>query len=190
MNNKIEIKKLNIKQIVFVYNKSLKKEFPANERRPLTMIIVGAAKGTYECLGAFYKDKIIGYAFFVKHGDDYLWDYLAVFEKYRCKGAGAQIIKAVRNHYKTAHSVIGEVENPDCAEDNEDRNVMSRRLNFYLRNRCIDTGVKALTFGAHFIIIQLAGKKLEKAEVARLYRKHYRISLPKHLYEGNIKVYR
>ena len=188
-NNKLEINKLNIAQVISVYNKSLRHDFPANERRPLPLIIKGMLFGTYECLGAFYKGRLIGYAFFLKHGNDYLWDYLAVFERYRCKGAGARIIKAVKEYYKTADSVIGEVENPELAGPDEDNDMMARRLNFYLRNGCIDTGVRAVTFGAHFIIIQISGRKMSDTEVAKLYRTHYRVSLPKRIYDGNIKTY-
>lgn len=190
MNNKLEIKKLNIRRTIAIYKMSLKKEFPVNERRPLFLIIRGMLAGTYECLGAFYNGKTVGYAFFLKHNNDYLWDYLAVLEKYRCKGAGSQIIGAVKEYYKNADSVIGEVENPDFAGPNEDKGIMTRRYNFYLRNGCVDTGVKAVTFGAHFIIIQIAGTKLDKEKVAKLYRMHYKVSLPRRFYENNIKVYK
>lgn len=190
MSKKIEIKELNIGQTIAVYNKSLKKDFPANEHRPLALIVKGMLAGTYECLGAFYKGRIIGYAFFLKWDNDYLWDYLAVIEKYRCKGAGAQIIKAVKSYYKSANSVIGEVEDPDYAESDDERNLMTRRHNFYLRNGCVDTGVKAVTFGTHFIIIQIVGRKLDEAKVAKLYKMHYKRSIPKRFYKDNIKVYR
>lgn len=190
MSRKVEINKLNIRQVIAVYNKSLKKEFPANERRPLLMIIRGIIAGTYECLGAFYKGRIIGYAFFLRHNNDYLWDYLAVLKRYRCKGAGSQIIKAVREYYSSAESVIGEVEDSACASSNEDAQIKARRYNFYLRNGCVDTGVKTVTFGAHFIIIQISGKKLSRENVVKLYQMHYKTSLPKWLYEGNIKIQR
>lgn len=189
MNDKLEIKKLNIRQTVAIYNMSLKKDFPVNERRPLFMIIKGMVAGTYECLGAFYNGKIIGYAFFLKHNNDYLWDYLAVIKKYRCKGVGSQIIKSIKEYYKNADSVIGEVENPDCVGPNEDKGIMARRYNFYLRNGCVDTGVKTVTFGVHYIIIQILGRKLDREKVAKLYQMHYKDSLPRHLYEDNIKVY-
>lgn len=189
MSDEIEIKKLNTRQTVGIYNKSLKKEFPVNERRPLFLIIKGMFAGTYECLGAVCKGRIIGYAFFIKYGNDYLFDYLAVYEKYRCKGVGSQIIKAVREYYINADSIIGEVENPNFAGTAEEESLMARRYNFYLRNGCIDTGVKAETFGVHFIIIQLAGKELDRAKVAKLYQTHYKMSLPRHLYANNIKVY-
>lgn len=186
MNNKIELRKLNILQTITAYNKSLRRDFPRNERRPLIMIIRHMKAGRYECLGAFCKNRMIGYAFFLKHDNDYLWDYLAVFKKYRCKGAGTQIIKAVKEYYKAADSVIGEVENPDFADSVDKKELMERRYNFYLRNGCIDTGVKTVTFGVHFIIIQVSGSSLDEKEVTRLYRMHYKSSLPPKLYEGNI----
>ena len=190
MNNKLEIRKLKIRQTAAIYKVSLKKEFPVNERRPLSMIVRGMIAGTYECLGAFYKGRIIGYAFFLKHGNDYLWDYLAVPKKYRCKGVGSQIIKAVKEYYKNADSVIGEVENPACVGPNEDNDIMARRYNFYLRNGCVDTGVKAVTFGVNYIIIQISDQKMDAEKVAKLYQMHYKVSLPRRLYEKNINVYR
>lgn len=189
MNNEIYIKKLNIIQIISVYNRSLKKEFPSNERRPLVLIIKGVIAGTYECLGAFCENELLGYAFFLKYGNDYLWDYLAVFENYRCGGVGSKIIHTVKEYYKSADSVIGEVENPEFAKTDEEKKIMSRRLNFYLRNGCADTGVKAVTFGAHFIIIQISGKSKDTLGLAELYKTHYRVSLPKRIYEGNIETY-
>lgn len=189
MSSDISIRKLNIIQIISVYNKSLKHEFPSNERRPLALIIKGVNAGTYECLGAFSGNELLGYAFFLKHGNDYLWDYLAVFEEYRCDGVGSKIIQAIREHYKSADSVIGEVENPEFARTDEERQLMTRRMDFYLRNGCIDTGVKAVTFGARFIIIQISGKSMGVSDLAELYKTHYRVSLPKRIYEGNIETY-
>lgn len=189
MSDKIKIKKLNIRQTIAAYNTSLRKEFPANERRPLFMIMKGILAGTYECLGAFYKDRMLGYAFFLKHENDYLWDYLAVFEKYRCKGVGSQIIKRIKEYYETADSVIGEVENPDLTDSEKEKEIRARRYQFYLRNGCVDTGVKTVTFGAPFIIIQIAGRPLDASKVAKLYRMHYKVSLPRRLYEGNIRIY-
>lgn len=188
MIDDITIKKLNIRDVIVIYRKSLKHEFPANERRPLIMIIKGMLAGTYECLGAFCEGRLLGYAFFLKHKDDYLWDYLAVLKKYRCKGVGSKIIQSVREYYKSADSVIGEVENPAYAKNDKDKEIMTRRLQFYLRNDCVDTGVRAVTFGARFIIIQLAGKKMDVSSVEQLYRMHYKLSLPRRLYDGNIKT--
>lgn len=188
MSSKVEIKKLNIKQTIAVYNKSLKQEFPVNERRPLILIIKGMLTNSYECLGAFYKGRMLGYAFFLKCDDDYLWDYLAVLKKYRCRGVGSKIIKAVKEFYGDANSVIGEVENPVYAENDEDSKKMERRLNFYLRNGCVDTGVRTVTFGAHFIIIKILGENQSKGTVAKLYQRYYRDSLPRRIYAGNVKI--
>lgn len=189
MNNKLEIKKLNMMQVVKVYNQSLKYDFPANERRPLIIILKGMLTRTYECLGAFYKGRMLGYAFFLKHRNDYLWDYLAVFNKYRCKGVGTKVVQAIKEYYKAAHSVIGEVENPTFAKSRDRKELMTRRLDFYIRNGCIDTGVRTKTFGADFIIIQISGEKVDTARVAKLYQMHYKASLPRSVYDRNIKIY-
>lgn len=186
---KLEIKKLNIRQIIVIYRNSLKHEFPANERRPLFLILKGIMAGTYECLGSFYKGRLVGYAFFLKHDNDYLWDYLAVLKKYRSKGVGSKIVQSIKLYYKTANSVIGEVENPAFAKDDKDNETMTRRLKFYLNNGCIDTRVRAVTFGARFIIIQISGETMRATNIAKLYRMHYKVSLPRRIYNGNIKIY-
>lgn len=188
MNNNLEIKKLTIRQIIVVYSRSLKKEFPANERRPLFMIIKGVLAGNYECLGAFYKGRLLAYAFFLKNRNDYLLDYLAVFKRYRCKGVGTKVIQAIRKYYKDADSIIGEVENPDYADNGEDSERMKRRLDFYLKNACIDTGVRTITFGAHFIIIQLFGKQQSQADMAQIYQRHYKDYFPQRVYEKNVFI--
>lgn len=182
------IKKLNLLQIIKIYHKSLRHEFPRNERRPLFMIIKGTLSGTYECIGAFRNNTLLGYAFFVKNANDYLWDYLAVLKPYRNKGIGSHFLKKVVHYYKDAHSVIGEVEDPHYADDSLEISTRSRRLDFYMRNGCSDTNVRTNTFGVRFIIIQLAGDKIEPIEVSRLYKMHYRKSLPMHLYKNNIRT--
>lgn len=188
IDNKFTIKKLNIRQIIVIYNRCLKQDFPVNERRPLLRIIKGILEEKYECIGAFYKGRLLGYAFFVKHDNTYLWDYLAVLKRYRCNGVGTKIVEAIKDYYKMADSIIGEVEDPAFAKDDEERKLMTRRLNFYLRNGCIDTGVRAITFGVHFIIIQILDKKIENPEVARLYKIYYREFLPEKVFEKNIKI--
>lgn len=181
--------KLNIWQIISVYYKSLKLEFPPNERRPLMLIIKGLITHNYECMGAFFKNEMLGYAFLIKNGNDYLLDYLAVFKDYRCMGVGSRIIQALKEDYKYADSVIAEVENPLYAENEAENNTMSRRMAFYLKNGCLDTKVRSVTFGAHFIIIKLCGKEYGADDLQDLYRTHYRNSLPKGLFEGNINTY-
>lgn len=189
MEKDIKLEKLNIRQTIKVYNKSLKHAFPANERRPLIHIIRGMIIGSYECIGAFDEGEIVGYAFFVKQDRDYLWDYFAVLEEYRCSGIGTKILQAIKEYYKTADSIIGEVENPALAGPDDDSEIMSRRLNFYLRNGCVDTGVRTETFGANFIIIMILDKNIDTSRVASLYESHYRKFVPRRIYDANIKVY-
>lgn len=184
----MNIKKLSILQIVIIYFKSLYNEFPGDERRPLVMIIKGLIKKSYECLGIFRAKELLGYAFFVKNGNDYLWDYFVVLEPYRNKGVGSAIIKMVIRYYMDAHSVIGEIEDPDFAVNNNERCIRERRRDFYFRNGCYDTKVRAKTFGVRYILIQLAGHTITPKEVNRLYKMFYRNSLPKYLFTANIKT--
>lgn len=189
MKERLVLRKLTYTEIVSTYIKYLFWDFPAEERRPLLMILNSAIHGYYECLGAFYKERQVGYAFFVKIKKHYLMDYLAVVKNYRGKGIGSAILNEIRCYYQAAASVICEVENPDYAENESDRNTRQRRLDFYYKNGCHDTKVRTWTFGVRFILLEIKEKTLEKEKVGRLYHLFYKKTLPKEMYRKNIKTY-
>ena len=182
----IYVRKLNICQIVKVYYKYLSKDFPRNERRPLSLMIKGRLFGNYECLGAFLEDELVGYAFFIKNGNDILFDYLATKKECRNKGLGAEILVQVRDFYKNVNSIIGEVENPYYSDNESSKKLQTRRLEFYKRNGFVDTDVRTCTFGVNFIILQDIDKAKTTEQVRALYEMHYRRYLPKKLFENNI----
>lgn len=183
---KFEIRKLNVKQVIGTYHCYLSNDFPRDERRPLYIMLWGMATGRYECLGAFYKEKMLGYAFFVKQNNDYLWDYLAINKKLRDKGIGTIFLKKIMEYYREADSVIGEVENPATSGDEDERIIRERRIDFYLRNGCFDTTVRVSTFGVNFIILQATGKPQDVSAVKELYRTHYKLYLSERIYRKNI----
>lgn len=184
--NKFEIKKLTIKQVIIIYYRYLKKDFPPSERRFLFDMIRGIIAKRYECFGAFYKGRMLGYAFFIKSNNDYLLDYLAINGKFRDKGLGTIFVNKLKEHYKDADSLIIEVENPDAANNSTERATRERRLEFYIRNGGFDTNVRTNTFGVAFIILQIVGKPLDAQTVKKLYRKHYRFYYSEKIYRKNV----
>lgn len=181
--------KLSKEQVKSLYQTSLMKDFPDNERKPLSVMLKSMDQGVYECLGIVEEDEIRGYAFFVKNGNDYLFDYLAVIGENRNRGVGAEFLKYIAEYFKDADSVIGEVEDPLFAKNEEDRKLQKRRLAFYLRNGYEDTGVRAVAFGANFIILKLKNQINHTIpEIERLYKIHYKSFLPKLTYWRHVKI--
>ncbi len=111
----------------------MKVDFPDNERKPLAMITKGMDQGSYECLGmvedgesregsdADICEGILCYSVFVKNGNAYLFDYLAAMGDIRNKGFGTQMLGLLKEYYKDADCVFGEVENPEYAKKEEDK---------------------------------------------------------------------
>jgi hypothetical protein len=149
---------LNNKLTTEVYNKRMKYDFHANELKPLDYILNITEKGLYLPMAAlpdnadqndFEICDIIAYCFFVKTDENlFLLDYFAVRADLRGTGKGSEIIK----HF-SKYNFMGEVEDPDYASDEADKQNRQRRMSFYIRNNLKPTGVKCRLFGSDYVIM-------------------------------------
>lgn len=184
----MQMQLLTKKQVRQLYHR-MKKDFPRNELKPLGMILRAIDNKQYECYGFVDEADILGYAFFVRCDNDYLFDYLAIDERRRNQNLGTQFLSLIHEHFREASSVIGEVEDPDTAVSEENRQLRTRRLNFYLRNGVINTGVKAQAFGVDFQLLEMKlGQAHSRDEIGELYKKHYRCMLPEKIFAKYIHV--
>ena len=84
--------------------------------------------------------------------------------------------------------LIAEIENPEYAENEDDRVLQTRRFGFYTRNGCSDTGLRVRCFGVPFMILRWGKKENEDLDALwDLYQSFYRIMLPKDLFKKSIK---
>ena len=182
----IRLTKLQIEKI---YNKHLVYDFAEDERKPLSMILKAVEKNAYECLGITDREHLVGYAFFVKTGEDYMLEYLAVVRGLRDQGIGSSILQELSAYCHCMESLICEVENPVYAKQEDELILRERRKNFYQRNGFIDTGVDVQTWGVEYRLMELPlGKIHTTTEIKALYQKHYSAILPKVLYKLKIKI--
>lgn len=185
------IKNLTQEQVKKIYKTHMVNDFPASELKPLSMILKGMEKKIFECLGYVDEEsgEILAYAVFVKNGNDYLFDYLAVISDSRNSGIGSSFLKQIAEHYKHADSVIGEVEDPVFAKDDKEKNLQERRIGFYKRNGYIDTNVRVKLFGVDFKVFEMnLGRKHSEEEIKQLYKSHYKKILPIFLYWRSVKI--
>ncbi|ADL36542.1 acetyltransferase GNAT family (plasmid) [Butyrivibrio proteoclasticus B316] len=179
---------LNIAKIKEIYETRMVIDFPKAELKPMKYIIEAVNVGIYECLGLYENEYCIGYTFLVKQGNSYLIDYIAIYPDKRNKGAGSTLLRLLNEYLADADIVIVEVEDSKYANSDEEKDLQTRRLGFYLRNGCIDTGLRVRCFGVPFIILSL-GKDNggEPDTLWDIYNAYYKAVLPKEMYEKNIE---
>lgn len=184
----MHLKTLTKDQLSDLYNDRMREDFPPSELKPLFVILDAVDKGIYEALGLYDGEEIVGYSCLVKQGTDYLVDYLAIYPSKRNSGIGSILVKLLFEHMDNTGNIIVEVEDPKFARDDDDRELRIRRFDFYFRNGCFDTGVRAKCFGVEFIILRMGKKKLEKQKCWDIYSAIYRSILPKDMYDENIEL--
>ena len=184
----MRLEALNVEQVEHIYNERMSIDFPADELRPLNIILSTIEKGMCDCHGLFEGDELIGYAFLLKRDNSFMLDYLAVSPDHRNKGIGSEVLKMLSEHYADADNILLEVEDPDKAENEEEKSLQSRRRAFYLRNGCTDTGLRMKCFQVPFQILMIGDGKCRNIDGLReMYKSFYRMILPKDIFERNIE---
>ena len=170
----IEIRQLDSRQLSAVYQDHMIHDFHAAELKPLRMMLDAIGRGEYICLGCFMQETLCGYAMLVQVGADLLLDYFAVIGKYRDSGIGSRFLGMLRGQFADADSLLIESENPDYMDNDAERQTAERRLRFYARCGCRDTGVTAQVFGVEYRILELpVGKLHSQDEIRAVYAKLY-----------------
>lgn len=169
-------------EISDTYNRHMKKDFPKNELKPLPRIFDSMEKGQYICYGIFEETTLCGYAYYATITDNgkkyYLLDYFAVVSDMRDRGIGSEFLSMLHGNMSDVEMVLCEAETPS-AVSGEERRKRERRIEFYLRNNFIDTGVAASAFGVDYTVLELGlGKKHTVSEIRKYYSRLYRSFLP------------
>lgn len=182
------LKTLTKDQLKELYTDRMRKDFPPSELKPLFVMLDAVDKGIYEALGLYDGDEIVGYSCLVKQSTNYLMDYLAIISEKRNKGIGSTLLTLLSEYMDGSGNFIIEVEDPEYAKDDEDRKLRVRRMHFYLRNGCIDTGVRARCFGVEFVILKMGKEELVMEEYWNQYSSLYKAILPNGMYEECIEL--
>ena len=181
---------LTLPEVREIYRKRMKNDFPGNELKSLAMIEKLFREERYLCYGVREGADILAYAFFVQTEDLYMLDYFAVKKDLRGSGIGSGFLKELNSRcLREAACVLVEVDDPFFAGNDEEKTVCERRLAFYLGNGLLDTGARARTFEADFLILEFPkDKPLSQAEAGEFYSRIYRSLLPKQIYEQMVMI--
>ena len=189
------VETLSLPQIRALYRERVTRDFPQDEIKPLAMIEKALARGEYVCYGAVSEEDILAYAYFVKLKQNEkpyaLFDYYAVRQDIRGQGVGSQFIQAlIAGPLREMDCVLLEVDDPVCAQTQEEAEIRNRRLAFYLRNGLRDADVKATVYGVQFKILTLpVGSALSREEVRKKYAALYRALLPAALFQEKVFIH-
>lgn len=150
------------------YTQELCASFPACECKPLEAIRALAAEGRYELLGLYDGAALLGYAtlWSTPEWPDYvLLDYLGVTAARRNGGLGAELLRLLREKFRSWDGIIVESEAPEGGQSD---GIRQRRMNFYRRNGYTFLRYDCMLFGVHYRVCLCSpnGKGSEEATMA------------------------
>ena len=175
--------------IAQLYKSRLKNDFARNELKPLASIRRLWDRDAYDCYGLFFQEEILGYAFFVRIGKNFLFDYFAIEAGHRNEGLGSVFLRQLTACLTDADCVVGEVEDPDKAENGAEQALRERRLQFYLRSGCRRTDLTATVFGADYRILEVPTARVHTTEELRaIYTDIYQTILPARFLKTQFRV--
>ena len=185
-----EVRVLALDQVRTLYAGRLTTDFPPDEVKSLAVIEGLLAQGRYLCYGYCAGGAVLAYAFFVCVDGEALLDYFAVREDLRGRGVGGRFLRALMaGPLAGMRRALLEVDDPDFADDPEERARRVRRLRFYLGRGMTDTGVRANVFCVDYRILAMpVGGEPDAREVRRVYAGIYRTTLPAELYESMVRI--
>ncbi len=145
---------LTARELTDVYLNEMRRDFPAGELKPLSMILTSEAEGLAHTWGVFDGEKLAAYLLMVRPQGMAVsqLDYFAVLPAWRAQGLGAELLAELPQYENGAQAIIIEAELPDKAEDEA---MAVRRLGFYVRCGARDTGYYEHLFDAWFRILVL-----------------------------------
>ena len=186
----MKIIKLTKEQVSTIYKERMVNDFPPLERKPLPILHAHIDSGRYECLGLENDGHILGYAYFYKVDNIYLFDYLAIEASVRDKGIGSIFLGKLNEYLADAESVIGEVEDYEKTTDETTKQTQLKRYNFYLKNGFHDTEVAVSLYGVSYRILEAQTNIIHDSDyIRKAYSKIYKTMLPKLLFATKVKIY-
>lgn len=183
-----EFRLLTDQELVRVYHEHMRRDFPADELKPLSYLQKMRADGHYDPYALFREGEVVGYAFYWKAGESYmLLDYFAVTPEERNKGTGGALLRDMLEHFCVdGRGVFCEAEIPNSGDPEVDA-LRTRRVNFYKRNGMKQMGFTTKIFNVPYVVLA-HGPEISDEELMEIDRHIYRSGLPTAVYEKNVVI--
>lgn len=114
MNKTFTWRLLTPGELTDVYLQEMRRDFPAGELKPLSMILTSEAEGLAHTWGVFDGETLAAYLLMVRPDGSAIsqLDYFAVVPAYRAGGLGAKLLAALPEYEAGAQAIIIEAECP------------------------------------------------------------------------------
>ncbi len=177
-----EIRQLTCPELKEIYRSYMKDDFPLMELRPWFAIERAWEHSRYAAYGYYEGERLLAYAAFYL-SDEHpfaLLDYYAVLPDLRGSGIGTSFLRELLPAVLDSGGILIEAESADSAKTQEEKIQRQRRINFYLKNGAVMTGVNCQLFGVDYNILSFfsgregAGEDELFDTVCCLYQEFYR----------------
>ena len=161
-------KTASLVEIEEIYKTHMVNDFPPAELKPLDAIKFSVSKGWYKVYMAYDEEGVKGYAFIADCSNSIgFLDYFAVVKKYRGTGVGTEFFRAL-GEFTNFDYIILETESIESSKNEEEERTRKRRIDFYKRSGCINTGCMYNVFGVEYNVFINREKELSEAFLAKL----------------------
>lgn len=170
---------LSAEEVKQLYTDHMKRDFPADELKPLATLLGLTEKGCYQSYGLFDQNGLMAYALYWScPGDAYVMlDYFAVLPQYRNGGVGSEMLREMLERFcQNGGGVFGEVEVPNTGDEAVDA-LRRRRLGFYGRAGMRIMGFQTKVFGVPYHVIAY-GPEISDEDLMEVDRRLYRSAFP------------
>lgn len=189
--NELQARLLSIQEVKTIYDSYMQQDFPRNELRPFSMIKKLMNEHIYYTYGIFKESKLCAYAFFLEDRKSgiLLFDYFAVCSQHRGQGYGTKALHLILETCKEKNGVLLEVEDPSFAENEEERGVRERRIQFYEKCGIHRSDVQMLLFGVNYCIMYQSFTSDDMEDhIVETIQEIYKKLVPKLLYKKILRI--
>ena len=125
------IVKVGLEKAIEIFKGKIEKDFLEDELPPLFVFERCIKEDTFECYIFEYENEEVGYIVTRKKDDLVFLLVLAIDEQMRGKGLGKIMIEEFKALVKDRKIILLEAENPDATNDEKERLIRNKRIDFY-----------------------------------------------------------
>lgn len=176
------LKKIKIQEFKELYRKHIVQDFPKTERPNLKGFRRRILKYN-EKVFIFEEEKIKkGYCLVSEVGEYILVTFLAVYKENRGQGIGTKILNELKEKYNNKKGILLEVENPDFAENEKEKEIQTKRIKFYEKSEfeiVPNLNIKIFFVNFRIMIYHQEEQEIERDEIVDRLKEYYRRNVGK-----------
>lgn len=162
------LRKIEFKGFKDLYRKHIVQDFPSSERPNLEGFRRRILKHNEQVFIYEENETEKGYCIIDDLNEYILVSFLAVYKETRGQGIGTKILKEIEEKYSNKKGIILEVENPEFAENEKEKNIQEKRIKFYQNSNfeiVPNLNVKLFMVNFKIMIYQKENKEINTQEV-------------------------